>query len=822
MTPKQILVVEDEALVALDIADRLLTLGYQCAGRIDNGAETLQRIAAQRPDLVLMDIRLKGDMDGIAAAEEIRRRFHLPVIFLTAYSEDEILNRAKQAAPFGYILKPFDDRELKSTIEIALYRHHTEEEIRNLNRLYDVLSQVNQAVVRIRQREELLAAICRLMVERGEMDLTWFGRLDPASSRLIPTVYFGRPAEILNRAAFYADVRPEGLSGPGLAFREERPVVCNGCLSGSCPYPADQAPSRFGFQSCAFFPIRFQGRIWGTLNLCTAKPGFFQEREITLLQEVAGDISFALDNIAGDRLREELDQQLQQQLTFLQTLLDALPFPVFYKGERFRFLGCNQAYETFFGFSRDQLVGRTVYDLWPRVLADCYHQNDLKVMDSKAPCVYEAQVETIPQGRRFVQFHKAFFLKPEGQVGGIIGALEDITDRKKEEEEKSRLEAQLFQAQKMESVGRLAGGVAHDFNNMLGAIIGYTDLALDGMPSDSPNHENLQEVRKAAFRSADLTRQLLAFARQQPIKPQVLDLNDTISSLLKMLRRLIGEDIDLAWLPGHDLWKVRLDPSQIDQILANLVVNARDAISGTGIITLKTENVPAARVLGVKETEFTPGDYVLLTVADTGTGMNREVLEHLFEPFFSTKETGKGTGLGLATVYGVTKQNNGFITVDSAPGKGAVFNIYLPRFEEKILLERAEKIEKKVVGGTETILLVEDERAILNLSRTILENLGYTVLAAGTPLQAIQLAQNHPGEIDLIITDVVMPEMSGRELVGRLLDLRPGLKNLYMSGYTAEVIAHRGVLDEGVHFIAKPFSRDELAEKIRTVLDGET
>src|SRR5208283_2274866 len=355
----------------------------------------------------------------------------------------------------------------------------------------------------------------------------------------------------------------------------------------------------------------------------------------------------------------------------------------------------------------------------------------------------------------------------------ILSLAYDITERKRGEKERKRLEEQLFQAQKMESVGRLAGGVAHDFNNMLGVIIGRAEMALNKGVSTDELYNNLKEILNAGLRSADLTRQLLAFARKQTAAPKILDLNDTISGTLKMLRRLIGEDIDLFWIPELDLWKVKIDPSQVDQILANLVVNARDAISGVGAITMRTENVVIDDSYVAEAPEFIPGEYLLLTVSDTGAGMSPEVCSKIFEPFFTTKELGKGTGLGLSTVYGIVKQNDGFIYVASELGKGTTFNIYLPRFKAETAQDLPAKVADKRRTGTETILLVEDDEAILNLSKMILENLGYTVLAARTPVHAIHLAERHPGALHLLITDLVMPEMNGRLLAEQLRSIRP-------------------------------------------------
>ncbi len=408
------------------------------------------------------------------------------------------------------------------------------------------------------------------------------------------------------------------------------------------------------------------------------------------------------------------------------------------------------------------------------------------------------------------------------EIGGekvILSITRDITERKQIEQEREKLQTQLTQAQKMESVGRLAGGVAHDFNNMLGIILGHADMILEEMEPHQPFHANLTEIRKAGERSADLTRQLLAFARKQTVAPKVLDLNKTVEGMLKMLHRLIGEDIDMAWIPGEKVWPVKIDPAQIDQVLANLCVNARDAIADVGKVTIETGNTVLDEEYCKEHAGFVPGEYTLLTVSDNGCGMNSETLENVFEPFFTTKESDKGTGLGLSTVYGAVKQNNGFINVYSEPGQGTTFRIYLPRHRAKETPLPDKEAGRPAACGHETILLVEDEPAILRMTRMMLERTGYKVLAAGTPGEAIAFAREHAGEIHLLMTDVVMPEMNGRDLAKNLLSLYPDLKRLFMSGYTANVIAHHGVLDEGVSFIQKPFSKGDLAAKVREVLD---
>ena len=399
-----------------------------------------------------------------------------------------------------------------------------------------------------------------------------------------------------------------------------------------------------------------------------------------------------------------------------------------------------------------------------------------------------------------------------GEVTAAIEMVEDIT-------EKLSLESQIRQAQKMEAVGLLAGGVAHDFNNMLGVILGYAEMALGKVDPAQPLHDDLLEIMNAARRSAAITRQLLAFARKQTIAPQVLDLNETVEGMLKMLRRLIGEDINLVWQPGSGLWPVKMDPSQVEQLLANLCVNARDAVARIGKVTIETGNVAFDQGYCADHSGFVPGEYALLAVSDDGCGMDKETLARIFEPFFTTKEVGQGTGLGLATVYGIVKQNNGFINVYSEPGKGTTFKIYLSRQEAQNVKPQKESEEEISPSRGETVLVVEDEVSLLKLAGETLANLGYTVLTADAPGEALRLGEEYTEEIHLLMTDVILPDMNGRDLAEKLKEIRPTLKCLFMSGYTADVIAHRGMLEEGVQFISKPFSARELAAKIRKTLE---
>ena len=422
--------------------------------------------------------------------------------------------------------------------------------------------------------------------------------------------------------------------------------------------------------------------------------------------------------------------------------------------------------------------------------------------------------------QRWVRNTIIHFHDPYGNLSSYDGVIQDITERKKAEEERELLGAQLQQAQKMEAVGRLAGGVAHDFNNLLTVILGCSCLSLMEADPAQPLYEYLQSIQHAAEKSAELTQQLLAFARKQTIIPEILDLNETLTGMVKMLKRLIGEDIDLTWQPDSTLWPIKADPSQLNQILANLCVNARDAITGVGTITIATGNRVFDERFCVSHDGCVPGEYAWFSVSDDGSGMDKKTLGKIFEPFFTTKEAGKGTGLGLATVYGAVKQNNGFIDVTSESGVGTTFTIYLPRHADEDVAAEKESATTLLPCGTETILLVEDQTDILKMTSTSLGKLGYTVLTANTPGKAIQLAKEYGEGIQLLITDIVMPEENGKEMAIKLTALFPDLKTLFISGYTADIIAHQGVLDEGIHFIKKPFSLPALASKIREVLEG--
>ena len=734
------------------------------------------RLAEGDYDLVLSDVNILG-FDGLQVLDAFRAiNPAVPVIIVTATGSEEMAVEAMKRGAADYVIKtPGHIRRLPATIQAVLEKKRSAGELdpaeaglRESEELFRVMTALSPAAIAILKSDE-----------QGEH----FLYVNAAWEALI-----GYPRD---EAIF---LKPNDLTHPDMRAQvAER---------ASARMRGEDAPTRYEVKI-----ITKNGEIrW--LDFAAA---------VIKYQGAPAILTIGLD-ITERKLSEEA---LRESESKYRTLIENIPQKIFTKDRDSVFMSCNENLARDLGIRPDQIVGKTDYDILPGELADKYRADDKRIMETGQ--TEELEEKYLQDGQEvWVQTVKSPIRQEDGTIIGILGVFYDITERKRAEAEREELQAQLNHAQKLESIGRLAGGVAHDYNNMLNVIIGYSELAMEKVGAEDPLREDLNEIYCAANRSSDITRQLLAFARKQTIQPELLDLNATVKNMLNILRKLIGEDIDLAWHPGKVTWPVLMDPSQLDQILANLCINARDAIADVGRITIETGTATFNADYCSKHAGFTPGEFVVLVVSDNGCGMNRQTVDLIFEPFFTSKGVGKGTGLGLSTVYGIVKQNNGFIDVYSEPGLGATFRIYLPGHPGDISGKQKSIDEQEVADSGETVLVVEDETAILKLAKQILSHYNYKVLLAKSPSEALEVAQAYSGKISLLITDVVMPEMNGRELANQLKILFPEIKCLFMSGYTADVIAHRGVLDKGVQFIQKPFSVKSLLAKIGEALEKKT
>jgi PAS domain S-box-containing protein len=664
-------------------------------------------------------------------------------------------------------------------------RKQNEERIKHINQVLIAIRSVNQLITYEKDRDTLMRRACETLVETRGYRFAWIA-LQDAAGKLQLAAESGMGEDFAPIVAEFECGQAPACYRRAMSSQQKVTTLLSTAVHcGACPL----ACKHCGTGVFAGVLTHGDHRYGGIMVALPAGMGN-DKYEQSLFEELVDDLGYALHGIEQQQQRERAEAKFR---VLFESSSDGILIADI---ETKQFKYANPAVCRFLGYSATELESLKVADIHPKdelpIIITNFEEQvrgekeltpDISCLRKDGSVVY-ADVNAVP-------------IMIDGRAC-LAGFFRDITERKLAEQEQEKLQAQLIQAQKMESVGRLAGGVAHDYNNILSVILGYTELALDRDDLPQGLHDDLKAIYSSAIRSRDITRQLLAFARKQTIAPEVLDLNITIESMLSILRRLIGEDLDLAWLPGRTVWPVLMDPSQIDQILANLCVNARDAIADVGKVTIETGTVTIDQEYCWDHSGFVPGDFVVLSVSDNGCGMDRDTLGQIFEPFYTTKAVGKGTGLGLATVYGIVKQNNGFINVYSEPDEGTTFRVYLPRQAGAIPENILELKGKTAMGRGELLLVVEDDVSILKLAERILSGLNYKVLTAKTPGEALSLAEAHNAEIDLLITDVVMPEMNGRELAEKLqANLCPNLKCLYMSGYTANVIAHRGVLDKG-------------------------
>ncbi len=585
-----------------------------------------------------------------------------------------------------------------------------------------------------------------------------------------------------------------------------------------------------GLVSYLAAPLVCDGQATGILHVLTTEPTKFPKEEVDFLVTMAGQAAIAIENAQLlDRVRADADElqrhiqerdQMEQALTRAQrdkaTILDSMSELLVYQDAEGRILWANRAAAESVNSSPEQLVGRHCYEVWHGRQERC--PECLVAAAIRAGRPREGEMTAADGSIWHVRGDPV--RDEDGNITSAIKAALDITERKRAQEGLQRQQEALHRAARLESIGKLAGGIAHEFNNLMTGILGYGNLLLGTLDADDPRREDIEEMRAAALRAASLTQQLLAFSRRQTLEPRLLSLNAAVTSISRMLEHVIGENIERVTLLDPDLGLIRADPDRIQQVIMNLVVNARDAMPGGGTLTIQTSNVNLAETYVETTPPMPAGAYVLLTVTDTGCGMDEETRKHLFEPFFTTKAPGEGTGLGLSTAYGIVKQHEGYIWGDSEPGRGSRFRIYLPRAAGEAEVAQARPPAAQPPPGSEAVLVVEDEEAVRRLVHRVLSANGYTVFAVGSTEEARNVIAAHGNEISLVLTDVILPDGTGPELCRQLEQKHPSLRVLYMSGYAADGIARRSVLEPGAPFLAKPFGPEDLLGKVREMLSA--
>jgi two-component system cell cycle sensor histidine kinase/response regulator CckA len=1050
MAAPQIMVVEDESIISKDIQYTLKNLGYGIAAVAFSGKEAIEKAKETRPDLVLMDIVLKGEIDGVETAEQIHGQSDVPIIYLSAYNDEKTLQRAKITEPYGYLLKPFQERELHTTIEMALYKYRMEKKLREREQWYaTTLKSIGDAVIATdtsgkvtyvnpiaealtgwKQREaidkplteifnliseetrrKLENPISKVVREKVTVGLENHSLLIAKDGKEVPIDDSAAPIkddrgvlmgavmvfrDITNRKKAEKALRKsheelerrveerttellkanealrvevaehrrvgeelliaakqwratfDGISDiVSLLDMEGRVLRCNKAMTHLIGKPFSEILNRpyweiiYGksapIENCPVLRVKQSlcretalGEMYGRWFNIAVDPVFNEARCLIGSVHIMSDVTERMQAEEALRLFEKAIDNLQLGLTItdshgkiiytnpaeasmhgyqaeeligkdvrilapreiwdpltVEQLLkmkswkresinirkDGSTFPVHLLSvvvpnvpgdalgvittcediterkktegalrrseEKHRtileniqdgylevdlagnFTFVNNAECRNLGYTTEELIGMSYRQYTDETTAKkLYHTFNEVYRTGESAKVVDVEVIRKDGTKALNEISASLITDSEGKTIGFRGISRDITERRRAEEERLALQEQLRQSQKMEAIGKLAGGVAHDFNNLLTVIKGYSELILNSLDQNSRLRQDVQEILNASERASSLTRQLLAFSRKHIIQPRVLDLNAHVSNMDKMLRRMIGEDIELVTLLAKDLGRIKADPGQIEQVILNLAVNAKDAMLKGGKLTIETANAKLDGSYARSHIGVTPGRYVMLSVSDTGVGMTPEVKERIFEPFFSTKEKAKGTGLGLSTVYGIIQQSGGNVWVYSEPGVGTTFKIYLPMIEEGGDSIQSLAVSTKPPQGSETILLVEDEEMVRKLACTVLQKYGYTVLEAPNGEEALRIIEGQNGNpVHLMVTDVVMPGMSGRQLADRLASLWPETKVLYMSGYTDNAIVHHGVLEPGIAYIQKPFAPDALASKVREILD---
>jgi len=786
-----ILIVDDNAESLRLLSAMLSAAGYKTRPA-PSGELALRALETIEPDLILLDIRMPR-MDGYEVCRRLKqdeRTRHIPVLFISGLSETEDKVKGFGAGAVDYIIKPFQEEEILARVKthVTLSRMHrkleqiVDERTRELVHTIQLLGEEIRERKRTQQELAKNSAFIESILENipdivTVVDANEFRvvRLNRAAEQLFRTdreniigrslddLFFGKNAD------FYREKYSEVL-----------------CTGKTVEIPNGRMIDRDGQQHwlhCKMIPLAGQD----------------------------GDVEYII--IVCEDITER--KQIEEERRRLAEAVSQLDESVIITDRDGDILFVNPAFERITGYAKEEVLGKN-----PRFLKSGQHDT----------AFYQQMWETLASGRTWKGeisnkkkngdiFIEKSTISPifddRGQIVTFIAVKDDIT-------EQQALEAQLRHAQKMETVGRLAGGVAHDFNNMLSVILGTVQLMMMRQGEENPLLGDLRQIQQAAMRAADITRQLLAFSRKQVVDPRVININPLIRDVTRMLKRLLGEDIDISFFPADDLNNIRIDPGQLHQIVTNLAINARDAMPNGGKLTLETANVVFDDVYCRVHAGFQAGSFVMLAVADNGTGIDPDILPHIFEPFFTTKDQDRGTGLGLASVYGAVKHNNGFINVYSEPDQGTCFKLYFPACIDEVEELPSESECRNLRAPSLTVLLVEDDGMVRLLTENMLATLGHRVLAASTPDQALEICRDQGQDIDLLLSDVILPGMTGKQLFTRIRQIVPSMNVVYMSGYTANVIAHQGVLDDEVVFLQKPFSIQELEEKIVKVTNQDS
>ncbi len=793
----RILVVDDEIIIARELEARLQGMGYEVSAIAATGPEAVALAERIQPDLVLMDIVLKGDMDGIEAATEIRRTNDVPVIYVTAYTDRHTLERARVTQPFGYIVKPFSERELQANIEMALYRHRVERRFRRMEQWFTAATNdIGEAVIAADRHGKVT-------------------QLNPAAeaiTRWTRAAAIGRPLGDVLRIVRRANGTPIALEDAA-----EGPMVCLAAETFLIDRAGQSIPT-----DCTVSNLRDEtGQPAGMVAVFRDLTG----RMYGALSAINSDVAAAT---AQAPTLADMLQQCSESLERHLYLSLARIWTVNTTGDTLLLKGSAGMHTNTEGRNSQIPIGQNEIGEVARNRKP-YHTNSVAtnaaIVDHN--WVRQSGLTSFSAYPLLVDERLVGVLAVFGQhpmSDGMLEALESVANAIAVGVERKRLEEQLRHAQRMEVVGQLAGGIAHDFNNLMTIVSGCSQILLAGGRLAPDERELVTQIVDAGNRATALTRQLLAFGRKQVLHPRRININTLTSELEQMLRRLIGEQIVLTTVLAPDLAEVMADPGQIEQVLMNLVVNSADAMPDGGRLTIETRNVVLDDSVALSQMTIVPGNYTMLAVSDTGCGMSQNVLAHVFEPFFTTKGAGRGTGLGLATVYGIVRQSAGYIGIYSEPGIGTTVKVYLPATDGTATAPTQRTVTRAQASssfGDETVLIVEDEPAVRAISRYILQQCGYFVLEAADTDEALLVASQHPGKIHIIVTDVVLPGGGGRLLAERIVISRPETRVLYMSGYTDDAVIRHGVLQSETAFIQKPFTPSGLARKVREVLDKQ-